>query len=185
MALTAMAAGMGLSMAPSTTTIMAFMPLGKAGVGSAVNDTTRQVGGALGVAVLGSLLSSSYGPAATEAMPAGLPAQVTAAAGDSVGAAVQLAARIGGPLGDAVAEAGRTAFVGAMGSTLLVAAAVALAGSLLALVFLPARAPSADRSVRSGARGARRAAPAPAEAARADAGPAAREPEPIEARSGA
>jgi AcrR family transcriptional regulator len=50
-----------------------------------------------------------------------------------VGAAVQLAARIGGPLGNAVADAGRAAFVGAMGSTLLVAAAVALAGSLLAL----------------------------------------------------
>jgi EmrB/QacA subfamily drug resistance transporter len=154
--------GMGLAMAPATESIMGSLPLAKAGVGSAVNDTTRQVGGALGVAVLGSLLSSSYGQAATEAMPAGLPAQVSAAAGDSVGAAVQLAARIGGPLGDAMAEAGRTAFVGAMGSTLLVAAAVALAGSLLALVFLPARE-----------------APAPAEAAEADTGPAAREPEPI------
>jgi EmrB/QacA subfamily drug resistance transporter len=160
--------GMGLAMAPATESIMGSLPLAKAGVGSAVNDTTRQVGGALGVAVLGSLLSSSYGPAATGAMPAGLPAQVTAAAGDSVGAAVQLAARIGGPLGDAVAEAGRTAFVGAMGSTLLVAAAVALAGSLLALVFLPARA----------------AAPAPAEADEADTSPEAREPEPIGARSG-
>ncbi|MGH9005534.1 MAG: DHA2 family efflux MFS transporter permease subunit, partial [Acidimicrobiia bacterium] len=55
-----MAAGMGLSMAPSTTGIMASLPLGKAGVGSAVNDTTRELGGALGVAVLGSLLASQY-----------------------------------------------------------------------------------------------------------------------------
>jgi hypothetical protein len=133
--------GMGLSMAPATESIMGSLPLAKAGVGSAVNDTTRQVGGALGVAVLGSLLSSSYASAAAKLLPAGLPAQVKALASDSVGAAVQVAAHIGGPTGQAVAAAGQAAFIDAMGSTLLVAAAVALAGSVLALLFLPARAP--------------------------------------------
>ena len=64
-AIVTMAAGMGLSMAPSTTGIMASLPLRKAGVGSAVNDTTRELGGALGVAVLGSLLASRF----TAALP--------------------------------------------------------------------------------------------------------------------
>ena len=56
-----MASGMALTMAPATESIMGSLPLGKAGVGSAVNDTTRQVGGALGVAVIGSVLASIYG----------------------------------------------------------------------------------------------------------------------------
>src|SRR4029079_1332285 len=55
-----MAFGMSLTMAPATESIMSSLPLGKAGVGSAVNDTTRQVGGALGVAIIGSVLSSIY-----------------------------------------------------------------------------------------------------------------------------
>ena len=56
-----MAVGMGLTMAPATDSVMGSLPLGKAGVGSAVNDTTRQVGGALGVAIIGSVMSSIYG----------------------------------------------------------------------------------------------------------------------------
>ena len=50
--------GMGLAMAPATDSIMGSLPREKAGVGSAVNDTTREVGGALGVAILGSILAS-------------------------------------------------------------------------------------------------------------------------------
>ena len=57
-----MAVGMGLVMAPATESIMGSLPRAKAGVGSAVNDTTRQVGGALGVAVVGSVMTSAYGP---------------------------------------------------------------------------------------------------------------------------
>ena len=56
-----MAAGLGLVMAPATESVMGSLPLAKAGVGSAVNDTTRQVGGALGVAIVGSVVSSVYG----------------------------------------------------------------------------------------------------------------------------
>ena len=54
------ASGMGLAMAPATDSIMGSLPREKAGVGSAVNDTTREVGGALGVAILGSILAASY-----------------------------------------------------------------------------------------------------------------------------
>src|SRR5262249_13517747 len=75
-----MASGIALVMAPATESIMGSLPLGKAGVGSAVNDTTRQVGGALGVAVIGSVLASIYGSPGGEFLkgkpvPSGTPQQ--------------------------------------------------------------------------------------------------------------
>ena len=130
--------GMGLVMAPATESIMASVPLAKAGVGSAMNDTTREVGGALGVAVLGSIFSSAY---ATEIGPAlrGLPAELAGAAGDSVGAATIIAGQIGGQAGQALAAAAKIAFVDSLSSTLVVAAGIALAGALICLIFLPSR----------------------------------------------
>ena len=63
-----MALGMALTMAPATESIMGSLPRDKAGVGSAVNDTTRQVGGALGVAIIGSVYSSVYAGSITSAI---------------------------------------------------------------------------------------------------------------------
>jgi hypothetical protein len=103
-----------------------------------MNDTTRQVGGALGVAVLGSVLSSSYRDAIAPAL-AGLPGQAAAAAHDSLGAALGVAGRLGAA-GDTLAQAARGAFVDAMGDVALVAAAAALLGALVTLMLLPARA---------------------------------------------
>ncbi|MGH2722534.1 MAG: DHA2 family efflux MFS transporter permease subunit [Actinomycetota bacterium] len=136
-------AGMGTTMAPATESIMGSLPLGKAGVGSAMNDTTRQVGGALGVAVLGSVLSSAY---ASEIGPAlaGLPAQAASAAADSIGATLRVAQQLG-PAGGPVAEAARAAFVHAMSPPVMIASAVALLGAVVALVFLPSRAPARDQ----------------------------------------
>src|SRR5207244_936214 len=122
MSLVVLALGMGLSMAPSTAGIMASLPLGKAGVGSAVNDTTRELGGALGVAVLGSLLASHY----TSALPgslAGMPGPALDVARNSLGAALGAAAQVPGPAGAALADAARSAFVDAFSSSLVVAAA--------------------------------------------------------------
>ena len=59
-------AGMGLAMAPATDSIMGSLPPERAGVGSAVNDTTREIGGALGVAILGSITSATYAASMTE-----------------------------------------------------------------------------------------------------------------------
>ena len=131
LSMTVMAAGMGLVMAPATESVMGSLPPAKAGVGSAVNDTTREVGGALGVAVLGSITSSAYAHSLSA-----YPAVVK----DSLGAAMQVAGRVGGAQGAALASAARVAFVDAIGTTLLVAAGVALLGSVVAFVFLPARA---------------------------------------------
>jgi EmrB/QacA subfamily drug resistance transporter len=139
LSLVVMAAGMGLSMAPSTTGIMASLPLGKAGVGSAVNDTTRELGGALGVAVLGSLLASHYRSALPDSL-AGVPGPALAVARNSLGAALEVAARLGGPGGAALAAAAKSSFVAAFSSSLVVAAGVVSGAAVLVRRFYPDRA---------------------------------------------
>jgi EmrB/QacA subfamily drug resistance transporter len=139
-----MATGMAFTMAPATESIMGSLPRDKAGVGSAVNDTTRQVGGALGVAIVGSVFASAYTSDATSRLAAlHLPPQVSAAASSSVGAAAEVAHHVGGTAGQAITSAANQSFVAGMHEGVLVAAAVALIGGLIALVFLPARAPEA------------------------------------------
>ena len=129
--------GIGMAMAPATESIMGSLPLAKASVGSAVNDATRTTGGALGVAVLGSLLSSGY-RADMDAAVSGLPASAADAARDSLGGAIAVAAQGGG---SRLVTTAQEAFVSGMHSAVVVAAGIALAGALIALVFLPARAP--------------------------------------------
>lgn len=132
-------AGMGLTMPPATTSIMASLPLGKAGVGSAVNDTTREVGGALGVAILGSLLASSFRSSMDDVL-GNAPEQLREVARSSVGAAVTLGERIGGQGGDLLVTAGRVAYVDGMGIALGVAAAIMLLGAGAAARYFPASA---------------------------------------------
>jgi EmrB/QacA subfamily drug resistance transporter len=131
-----MGVGMGLAMAPATESIMGSLPRAKAGIGSAMNDVVREVGGTLGIAVLGSLLASAYA-SGMDGATAGLSPDAASAASDSVGAAHQVAAQTGAA--DLVAAA-NGAFVDAMGTAAGVAAAVAVAGALIAALFLPARA---------------------------------------------
>ena len=95
LAMVLMGAGMGLSVAPATESIMGSLPLHQAGVGSAVNDTSREVGGALGVAIVGSMLSSLYSTDLNAKLPANVPGQVRAAADQSVGAALHVSAQLG------------------------------------------------------------------------------------------
>jgi len=135
--------GMGLTMAPATESVMGSLPLAKASVGSAVNDATRTMGGALGVAVLGSLLSSGY-RAGMEGATQGLPAGAAETANQSLAGALAVAQRLGGGAGGRVSEAAQQAFVDGMHTAVLAGAAVAAAGALLTLVALPARAPLAE-----------------------------------------
>lgn len=130
--------GVGAAMAPSTESIMSTLPPAHAGVGSAMNDTTRMVGGSLGVAVLGSLLSSGYG-ADMDRITAGMDPRAAEAAGESIGAAGRVAERVGGETGAALAQAADGAFVSAMSSALAVGAGVALVGAVFALVVMPRR----------------------------------------------
>jgi EmrB/QacA subfamily drug resistance transporter len=130
--------GMGLAMAPATDSIMGSVPIDRASVGSAMNDTVRLVGGALGVAVLGSLLASHYRDGMDGATQ-GLPESASATAHESIAGAGAVAERIGGTAGRALHDAAGVAFVDAMQVAMVVAAAVVLAGAALALAFLPAR----------------------------------------------
>jgi EmrB/QacA subfamily drug resistance transporter len=137
-ALVLLGLGMGATMAPATESIMSSVPKDNAGVGSAMNDTVRLVGGTLGVAILGSLLSSGYG-ADMEPAVKSLPQPTADAASDSLGHASVVADQIGGRAGRALSNAAETAFTTAMSSTLTVAAITALTGAVLALVVLPGK----------------------------------------------
>jgi EmrB/QacA subfamily drug resistance transporter len=143
LAMVLMGAGMGLSVAPATESIMGALPLHQAGVGSAVNDTSREVGGALGVAIVGSMLSSLYSSDLNSKLPANVPSQVRDAADQSVGAALQVSSQLG-RVGAPLADAARESFVYAMSRASLVTAAVAVVGALLAWRFLPARAAAVE-----------------------------------------
>jgi hypothetical protein len=117
---------MSLTAAPATGSIMSAVPHAKAGVGSAVNDTTREVGGALGIAVLGSVSSAVY-RSSIDLDGLSLPPQVLEAAEESVGAASTLAGRI--PGGEVLAARAGSAFTDAFNMTSRVAAGVALAAA--------------------------------------------------------
>ena len=137
-AIVTMALGMGLSMAPSTTGIMASLPLRKAGVGSAVNDTTRELGGALGVAVLGSLLASKFTaalPASVEQLPAAAQAAVRSSLGGALGVARTLPPAVGGPL----EAAAKNSYVDGMSVSLVAAAFVVVATAVMVRRFYPDR----------------------------------------------
>jgi EmrB/QacA subfamily drug resistance transporter len=142
--------GMGNAMAPATEAIMGSLPIAKASVGSAVNDATRTTGGALGVAILGSLLSSGYRADMDHAVT-GLPGSAAAAAHDSLAGGLHVAAQVGGPAGERLARAAETAFVSGMHTALVAGALVALAGAIVAARWLPARAADQERRPRPAA----------------------------------
>ncbi|MHB1390917.1 MAG: MFS transporter [Thermoleophilia bacterium] len=133
-----MSFGIANTMAPATDAVMGAVPLAKAGVGSAMNDTTRMIGGAMGVAIIGSILNTIY--LSKMSLPTeNLPPQAASAASDSIGAAINVAARMGGPSGEALLTAARQAFVDAMGVAFLFAAAVAFVAALAVLKLMPPR----------------------------------------------
>jgi EmrB/QacA subfamily drug resistance transporter len=152
-------AGMAHTMPPVTTSIMQSLPREKAGSGSAINNTFRQVGGAFGVAVLGSVLSASYRGQIQGALSA-LPPGARHAAGESIEATLAAAQKMG-PAGKALVGPAHDAFIHAMHVTVIGACAVALLGALVVALFLPgrpqrpapgARESSAAESPQAGAR---------------------------------
>ncbi len=134
--------GMGLTSAPATEAIMGVVPKAKAGIGSAVNDTTRLLGGTLGVAVIGSVYASLYASRLSGALPTGLPATVARSAHASVGAALGVAGELGRAghhaAAAAIHDAASAAFFHGFVTANYLAAGVAVAGALMALALLPA-----------------------------------------------
>jgi EmrB/QacA subfamily drug resistance transporter len=140
-----MGGGLGLVAAPATEAIMGALPPAKAGVGSAVNDTAREFGGTLGVAIVGSVFSSIYGGRLTDALSGSpVPPEAQAIAKESVGAAKEVArqaeATAGPDAGAFVDNAVNRAFIDGWHAGSWVSVGIALFGALIAWRFLPARA---------------------------------------------
>ncbi len=143
-------AGAGLAMPAATESVMGSLPGTDTGVGAAANGTFLQTGGALGVAVIGSLLSTRYTGNMTAALaPFHVPSKVMQDITGSLGGALEVAARLGGRFGTLLAGAARSAFVSGMDLGLLTGACVAIGGCVIALLVLPGRRP---RVVRPGRR---------------------------------
>ncbi|MFI1468860.1 DHA2 family efflux MFS transporter permease subunit [Streptomyces wuyuanensis] len=139
-------AGMGHVMSPVTVTVMQALPREKAGVASAINNTFRQIGGALGVAVLGSLLSAAYrgGIESTLQRAPGVPEEARHSAGESLEATLAVAERLG-PAGQVLIAPAHEAFLIAMHLAALCAATVTLIGAVVVATYLPGRRkPGAD-----------------------------------------
>jgi predicted MFS family arabinose efflux permease len=138
-----MAVGMANVMAPATESVMGSLPREKAGVGSAVNDTTRQMGGAIGVALLGSLMASRYGTHIDSGLAdSGLSASVLDRIGGNIQAGISIGHETGGRLGDQIVAVSRDSFMAGMHLAVLVAAGIVAVAALGVFKWLPARAPA-------------------------------------------
>ena len=132
--------GLTLTTAPATAAILGALPPEKAGVGSAVNDTTRELGGTLGVAVVGSVFASLYGPRLVDALTGlHLPAAAIATAKESLGTAKIVASHAPEALRPVIVRAANQGFLDGFTAGTRVAAAAAALGVVVALIALPAR----------------------------------------------
>ncbi|WP_405879365.1 MFS transporter [Streptomyces sp. NBC_01136] len=140
-----MGTGMAHIMTPTSVVIMQALPREKAGSASALSNVFRQVGGALGIAVLGSVLSSAYRTGIEDKLTL-VPAALRHTAGESIEATLGVAAKLG-PRGNALIAPANDAFLHAMHVTALCGAGIALFGAVIVAVFLPGRppAPQSDR----------------------------------------
>lgn len=120
---------------------MGSLPREMAGVGSAINDTSREVGGTLGVAIIGSIFATTYGPRIVELLtPFGLPADAVGAAEESVGAAFAVAEQTGDPqAASAIRDIASASFLDGFQAACTTVGIVAILGSFVAWRFLPAR----------------------------------------------
>jgi EmrB/QacA subfamily drug resistance transporter len=133
--------GTGAAIAAAMDAVMAAAGGDEAGAGASVNSTLRQVGGAIAVAVLGSVLSGSYARALRPALAA-LPARDAATARASISQAAQLASRL--PAGSVLRAAAGTAFLHGLSIVMLISAGVTALAALTSLRYLPRRAASGD-----------------------------------------
>lgn len=130
-------AGIGLCVAPTTSAIMNAVPTEKQGVASAVNDTTREVGAAVGIAVAGSVLAAQYANALDPGLDA-FPAQIRGAAAESLANALEVAKQLG-PQGPAMTKLAESAFLDAINLSLIVVSTVLAVAAAFVAVWAPGR----------------------------------------------
>jgi Na+/melibiose symporter-like transporter len=140
--------GTGLAVAPCTESVMGSVPVDLAGIGSATNSTALQVGSALGVAVLGSLLNTRYQVDLRALLGHySVPAPIVQTTVGSLGGALQVANRLGGALGAQLALAARQSFISGMVLAVTVGAVISGAAAIVVAVLLPARGEDLTRRV--------------------------------------
>ncbi|HEY4451261.1 MAG TPA: MFS transporter [Solirubrobacteraceae bacterium] len=144
-----MGSGLGLTSAPATESILSVLSPAKAGVGSAVNDATREAGGTLGVAIIGSVYASLYASHLSHGAAAHLPAAALASAKSSVGAALAVAARAPAAVHGPVLDAVQKAFMSGLHAGCFVAAGVCALGAVGAVALPGRRRPTARVASRS------------------------------------
>jgi EmrB/QacA subfamily drug resistance transporter len=135
-----MGLGFGFTTAPVTESIMGSLPPSRAGIGSAVNDTTRQTGGAIGVAVMGTIFAARYHAEIGKLLF--VPAGSRATARESIGTSLASAAHIGGTGGQELIRAAHSAFLSSMRVTYAVAVLMIFGAIGVAWRYLPAEAPT-------------------------------------------
>jgi DHA2 family multidrug resistance protein-like MFS transporter len=143
-AMVLLSSGMAIVAAPATSGIMNAVPMAKAGVGSAVNDTTRELGGALGIAVFGSIVNSVY-RANVDLGGLGLSASEVAEAEESIGGAAQTAGAVDGPAATGIVERAATAFTDAVNLASVVSVVIVVAAAaIVARTFSRAKETEAE-----------------------------------------
>jgi MFS family permease len=135
--LAVLSVGIGSVMTPGTAAITGSLPVEEQGVASALNDTTREVGTTIGVALIGSILSSGYSSAVSDAADR-LPAEAADAVREGIGGAVAVAGRMG-PAGEGVLHAARVAFVDGWTGSMWISVGLALGAAAFAFVWTPKR----------------------------------------------
>lgn len=137
--------GITFAMTPGTNILMASVPRNRSGMGSAMNDTTRELGGALGVAILGAILSAAYTNSIAETASR-FPDQVRDALESSLAVAIQVAEQLG-PAADSVISAAKDAFMTGVSSAAQVAAVIIFVAALIALFGLPKHTSKTDDTI--------------------------------------
>ncbi len=135
-ALVPMTAGMALAMSPMTAAIMSSVPARRAGAGSAMNDATRELGAALGIAVMGSIASSQYS-SQLAGLTSGLPDAARHAAESSISGALEVAKQLPGSAGETLRVGAETAFVDGLHFAVTAGSLLALGAAFLVWRYLP------------------------------------------------
>ena len=136
--------GMANVIAPATNSLLSVVPQAKAGAGSAVNNTVRQVGGALGVAVIGTVLATTYGGNLGHSLDR-LPPPAQSVAKQSIGATVEVAKKAPPQFRQAILNPADHAYVRAMHDAAFVSCGAALVGAIVVAIWLPGREPRSRR----------------------------------------
>jgi MFS transporter, DHA2 family, multidrug resistance protein len=145
--------GFGPVFGLTTELIVGSAPPEKAGAASGISETASELGGALGIAILGSIGVAIYRGQVAQGLPRGVPENAAAAARDTLGSAVDVAAQLPRDLGGALVDTAREAFVQGMQITSAIAAVVAIGLAILALVVLRSdRGPAAEPQAESAPR---------------------------------